>query len=100
MESAPVENVLASSQRFRRHRSEGMSIVRSVRVAATEQPYFESTVVARHKIPIEVICLELATYFKYGIIHRICRRGSVVEQLFRKQQVVRSIRIVGLSILG
>ena len=31
---------------------------------------------------------------------RICRRGSVVEQLFRKQQVVRSIRIVGLSILG
>ena len=49
MESAPVENVLASSRRCRWHRSEGMSIVRSVRVASTEQPFFESTLVARHK---------------------------------------------------
>ena len=100
MESAPVENVLASSQRFRRHRSEGMSIVRSVRVAATEQPLFESTLVARHQIRTVDICNQLAAHTIYGNIHRICRRGSVVEQLFRKQQVVRSIRIVGLSILG
>ena len=77
-----------------------MSIVKSVRVAATEQPFFESTVVARHKIRREVICDQLAAHTIYGNIDRICRRGSVVEQLFRKQQVVRSIRIVGLSILG
>ena len=77
-----------------------MSIVRSVRVAATEQPLFDSGTVAPALTRREVICLELAAYFKYGNIHRICRRGSVVEQLFRKQQVVRSIRIVGLRILG
>ena len=74
--------------------------MRSVRVAATEQPLYDSGTVAPALTRREVIWRELAAYFKYGNIHRICRRGSVVEQLFRKQQVVRSIRIVGLSILG
>ena len=80
--------------------SEGKGIDRSARIVPTNQPLFESTLVARHKIHREVICNQLAAYAKYGSIYRICRRGSVVEQLFRKQQVVRSIRIVGLSILG
>ena len=34
------------------------------------------------------------------IFGRICRRGSVVEQLFRKQQVTSSNLVVGSVILG